>query len=83
MCWVSGGKKGPETTYTMDPTAKLKTIDLSDGEYACLYELDGDTLKFCTFGSATRPEEFKARGKGLDAKLIIMFVRDMDEKKDK
>lgn len=55
-------------TYTIDPTAKPKTLDISgtDGPSAgkhlpCIYELNGDVLKICyQLGEGPRPTEFKS-----------------------
>jgi uncharacterized protein (TIGR03067 family) len=65
-----------QSTFTLDPAAKPKTMDLKyvsgdlKGEaQLAIYELDGDTLKVCySFGPGEkRPTEFagKADGKSL------------------
>ena len=53
--------------FTLDPTKKVKTIDYTIAEGANegktqlgIYELDGDTLKFCyAQPGKDRPTEFK------------------------
>ena len=55
-------------TYTIDPTAKPKTLDIFGGEgpnagkhFPCIYELHGDVLKICyQLGDGPRPAEFKS-----------------------
>jgi uncharacterized protein (TIGR03067 family) len=87
------GGPGVETlkgTFKIDPTAKLKTIDMTitppgGGEkpetVLGLYELDGDTLKLCMTGGPgkVRPEEFKTDGKSI---AVITFSRIKGEKKE-
>jgi uncharacterized protein (TIGR03067 family) len=55
-------------TYTVDPAAKPKTIDVTGVEgpnagrkIPGIYELDGDTLRICYgLGGSPRPTEFKS-----------------------
>src|SRR5215471_17812360 len=55
-------------TYTIDPSAKPKTLDITGTEgpnvgktIPAIYELDGDTLRVCYgLGGAPRPTEFKS-----------------------
>ncbi len=86
-----GGPGGADaaTTYKIDPTAKVKTLDLTmtrpgDQPQTALgiYELDGDTLKWCMAEGPdkARPEEMKADGKRV---VVVTFTRLKDEKKDK
>lgn len=89
MKFVGGpGGDGAVTTYKIDPTAKVKTLDLTitrpgDKPQTALgiYELDGDTLKWCMAEgtNAARPEEMKASGKGV---VVVTFTRVKDEKKE-
>ena len=78
-----GEKQG---TYKLDPTAKLKSIDLTEGDNGMtspgIYELDGDTLKLCLAQgpTAVRPTEFAANGQGV---VVLTFKREAGEKKDK
>lgn len=63
-----------ETEYKLDTTAKLKTIDLTDGGAKTtspgVYELDGDKLTIClNQAKTTRPSEIKA-----DGKFVLLFV---------
>jgi uncharacterized protein (TIGR03067 family) len=65
-----------EGEYTLDTTAKLKTIDLTDSDSGAktaspgVYELDGDKLTICVNpAKTTRPSEFKA-----DGKFVLLFV---------
>lgn len=93
---VTGGPNGEEAkgTFKLDPTAKVKTIDLTMTEPAApggkgqvqtvlgVYELDGDTLKLC-FGEGPnqpRPEELKPDGKRV---AVVTFARVKEEKKEK
>jgi uncharacterized protein (TIGR03067 family) len=90
MKFVGGpGGEDAATTYKLDPTAKVKTLDLTmtrpgSGPQTALgiYEIDGDTLKWCMAEGANkaRPEELKANGKGT---VVVTFTRVKDEKKDK
>jgi uncharacterized protein (TIGR03067 family) len=86
-----GGPGGDDSvaTYKIDPTAKVKTLDLTitrpgDKPDTALgiYELDGDTFKWCMAEGANkaRPEEMKADGKRV---VVVTFTRVKDEKKDK
>lgn len=73
-----------EGTFKLDPTAKLKTIDIKAGEAKILglYELDGDTLKWCYAWQegVARPEEMKANGKA--GIVLVTLKRVKDEKKE-
>lgn len=92
---VAGGPGGEEMkgTFKLDPTAKVKTIDLvvtipqgPGGKVQTqtvlgVYELDGETLKLC-FGEGqnqARPEELKPDGKRV---AVVTFKRLKDEKKE-
>jgi uncharacterized protein (TIGR03067 family) len=58
-----------EGTYKLDPSKKLKEIDAAGTvrsagrrSYSGIYELDGDTLKWCVDNSGKkRPSEFASR----------------------
>ena len=82
----AGQLREKQGTYKLDPTAKLKAIDLTEGGNGRttpgIYELDGDTLKVCLAQGPTpvRPTEFKADGMGV---TVVTFKRVADEKKDK
>jgi uncharacterized protein (TIGR03067 family) len=64
-----GGMVVMKSKYTIDPTKKPKAIDFeaTEGEargkkIQAIYELDGDTLKFCLAGSdKDRPTDFTAK----------------------
>ena len=64
-----GGSTFLKAKYTVDPTKKPKTIDytLTDGAnkgktQLGIYEIDGDSLKFCFAGpGAERPTDFTAK----------------------
>ena len=65
-------------TFTINPKAKLKTIDIrlnNDGyNIPGIYELDGDNLKIClptTAGPQNRPKEFKAAA-GSNCVLLVL-----------
>ncbi len=55
-------------TYTIDPAAKPKTLDIFGVEgpnagkhFPCIYELNGDELRVCyQLGNGPRPAEFKS-----------------------
>jgi len=56
-------------TYTLDPAAKPKILDIIDTEgpnvgrkIPAIYELQGDTLRVCYGLGGTRPTEFKSLG---------------------
>ena len=79
-----GGKLMDQGTYKMDPTAKLKTIDLTNGPATALgiYELDGDTLRICVGDDAMgagRPTELK----GNEQIALITLKRVKEDKKEK
>jgi uncharacterized protein (TIGR03067 family) len=61
------GQLNREYTFKLDPTQKLKTIDLTypireeTGKEIGIYELDGDTLKWCIDNDGLeRPTEFNS-----------------------
>lgn len=69
--WSMGVGKGTplsETTFQIDPTAKLKTLDVLQvgkrpGKYMlrAIYKLEGDKLTYCfAVEDAPRPTEFKS-----------------------
>lgn len=70
--------------YKLDPTAKPKTIDLTNNQQTApgIYELDGDTLRICLSEGrgAVRPTEFKSDGQRV---ALVTFKRLKDEKKEK
>jgi uncharacterized protein (TIGR03067 family) len=72
-------------TFKIDPTAKVKTMDISlDGQdMKAIYELDGDTLKMCIPDkpNSPRPEAFVANAK--ERVAVVTFKREKAEKKDK
>jgi uncharacterized protein (TIGR03067 family) len=75
-------------TVTIDPTKKPKRIDIkiTDGTGTgeklkgktalCIYQLDGDTLKFCINrpGQEGYPEQFPDK-EGVDKYLFLVFKR--------
>ena len=82
---MSVGEKPPrEGEYKLDPTAKVKEIDLvASGRVSPgIYELDGDTLKICMpqKSKAPRPIEMKPDGNQV---VVITFKRVKEEKKEK
>lgn len=82
---ISRGQAGKEKngTYKLDPTAKVKTIDLIDERRTSpgIYELNGDTLKLCIAegNNAVRPTEMKPDGKRM---AVVTLKRVKDEKKE-
>jgi len=76
--WKLGDKEGDSVTFELDPSKKLKTIDLTtefDGQKMTLkgiYQLDGDDLKIC-FGQQ-RPKEFP--GKVDSGTVLYVLKRD-------
>jgi uncharacterized protein (TIGR03067 family) len=64
-----GGTTFMKAKYTVDPSKKPKTIDytLTDGpnkgkKQLGIYEIDGETLKFCSAGpGAERPTDFTTK----------------------
>lgn len=79
---VDFGKQKMELTFKIDPTKKLKAIDLinvKDDKKTVthgIYEVSGDTLRFCrgTEAGQKRPTEFAAKeGSGL---AIAVYKRD-------
>ena len=81
---VNGPKERGEGTFKIDPTAKVKTMDVSlDGKtMLAIYELDGDTLKMCIPDrpDSPRPEAFVANGK--DRVAVVTFKRVKEDKKE-
>ena len=88
---VADGPMGEEkkATFKLDSSAKIKTIDITAEGITSpgIYEIDGDTLKFCWAEGpkGVRPEEFKADAKALVAVFTLKRVKDekKEEKKDK
>jgi uncharacterized protein (TIGR03067 family) len=76
--WYTALQEEPimQGTLKIDLTQKPKTMDLTferDGKTAtglCIYELDGDSLKFC-YGEPERPKEFKTREDDPNVKLYV------------
>jgi uncharacterized protein (TIGR03067 family) len=81
------GTKEDQIDYKLDPTAKVKAIDLIENGRAMpgIYELDGDTLKLCIAEGqgGVRPEEFKSDGKRLAVITLKRVKEEKGEKKDK
>jgi RNA polymerase sigma-70 factor (ECF subfamily) len=77
--------------YTIDPTKKPKTIDVTpregpegekDKTFPGIYELDGDTLKICANGpDMERPTEFKSK-EGTQI-MLLTFKREAAGKEGK
>lgn len=82
---MSRGEAGKEKngTYKLDPSAKVKTIDLIDERRTSpgIYELNGDTLKLCIAegNNAVRPTEMKPDGKRI---AVVTLKRVKDDNKD-
>lgn len=80
--WGGPNGDGKEIEYKLDPSAKLKTIDLIDGGRTTLglYEIDGDRLKICysVQPRANRPEEMKSNDLGY---RVVTLKRVKDEAK--
>jgi uncharacterized protein (TIGR03067 family) len=64
------GKNMGEGTYRLDPTKRIKEIDATGvvlpavraKTYAGIYQIDGDTLRWCVDNQGkTRPTEFASR----------------------
>ena len=59
-----GEEKEWEFVFTLNPSAKVNTLDLTRGDVtvSAIYEVDGDLLKVCMANkpNSPRPEEFKA-----------------------
>ena len=76
-----------EGTYTLDPAASPKTLDLTmkgDKEKRLgLYELDGDTLKLCLTNSDGSPRPAKMEADPKKYVGVITLKRVKEEKKDK
>jgi RNA polymerase sigma factor (sigma-70 family) len=78
------GQADRESTYTLDPTAKPKAIDVTslergekDRKFEGVYELDGDTLKICVstpLGGPQRPKKVAAE-KG-DGTVLLVLKRE-------
>lgn len=82
------GGEAMDATYKIDPTAKVKTIDLTlsrpggkPDTALGIYELDGDTFKLCIAEGekSVRPEEMKPDGKRV---AVVTFTRVKEEKKE-
>ncbi|HMF20213.1 MAG TPA: TIGR03067 domain-containing protein, partial [Gemmataceae bacterium] len=74
---IDGNEDGVlQGSIRIDPNKKPKTMDLTfklEGKTVtglCIYELDGDTLKFC-FANAARPREFKTTKENPDLRLYV------------
>lgn len=68
--------KDESGSYTIDPTAKPKTIDLKGfpvpgKTFQAIYELDGDTLKIC-IGESGRPKELTSTA---DSKTGVLTLK--------
>ena len=67
---TSNGQAYMKAKFAVDPARKPKTIDYTllegpnkDKKVLGIYELDGDTVKFCFAGpDQERPKEFKTKG---------------------
>ncbi len=79
---VTVGKQTNEWTMKLNPTAKLKEMDITrsaelhEGKtLLAIYELDGDTLRICydLYGK-NRPQEFKTSEKA--PALLITYSRE-------
>jgi uncharacterized protein (TIGR03067 family) len=69
----AGDAKDKDATFKLDSSKKPKTIDFTDSEgkkLVGIYELEGDSLKFC-IGEKERPKEFKSEA-GSDAIVIVL-----------
>ena len=78
---LNGGPR--EMMYDLDPFAKPKAIDLDNGgdkKVACVYSLDGDTLKLCAplKPGGSRPAEVASK-KGSGTRLLV-FKRQAKDK---
>ena len=80
----AGQREKDELDYKIDATTKPKWLDLVEHgrPMLAIYELDGDTLKFCMAEGkdSVRPTEMKPDGKNV---AVITLKRVKDEKKDK
>jgi uncharacterized protein (TIGR03067 family) len=63
-----GDKVSTEAKFTIDPTKKPKTIDMTGTmggdkgkKYLAIYDLDGDDLKLCIGDTKTRPKVFDGK----------------------
>jgi uncharacterized protein (TIGR03067 family) len=73
-----------ELSYTLDPAAKPKAIDLDNGvgkTFAWVYTLDGDTLKICTplIVGGERPKEVTSK-KGSQTRLLVLKREAKDQR---
>lgn len=77
-----GGQTYFKATYTLDPSKKPKAIDyvMTEGTtkgktHLGIYELDGDTVKFCFGGpGAERPTDFTAKADS--GRTLSVWTRD-------
>jgi RNA polymerase sigma factor (sigma-70 family) len=65
-----------EMTYELNPVAKPKAINLDNGggkTFACVYSLDGDTLKICApiVPGGDRPAEVATK-KGSNTRMLVL-----------
>jgi len=61
-------------TFSIDEKASPKTLDLkmSDGDYACIYELQDDMLRVCFVEAGPRPTDFTIAG---TPRILLVFKR--------
>jgi uncharacterized protein (TIGR03067 family) len=72
-----------EMMYELDPFAKPKAIDLDNGgdkKFACVYSLDGDTLKICAplMPGGSRPAEVASK-KGSGTRMLVLKRKAKDK----
>ncbi len=78
---VTVGQNKDQGTLKIDPSAKVKTMDITGTEgpnkgktIPAIYELDGDTLKVCyDLSCASRPTEFKTESNS--AQFLVTYKR--------
>jgi uncharacterized protein (TIGR03067 family) len=72
-----GGQVTDEGTFTIDPTKKPKTWDkvstkFKDAKFAGVYEVDGDTLKYCEgLAGAERPAGITSKKGTLESAAVL------------